>query len=177
MGEPLRIVTLCTGNVARSVMLGYMLTDLAQAARVHWLVRTAGTHVREDSAMSSRTRDALMGLSDLGDHHYGAHRSHQLSALDVAWADLIVATEAAHVHYVRRAFPEASPKAVQLHQFVRYAPLDDDVAAQAAAVSGLEPDATYDVRDPAGGELADYERCVNELWELAQAFSVLVLPG
>jgi protein-tyrosine-phosphatase len=30
----LNIVTLCTGNVARSVMLGYMLTTLAEASGV-----------------------------------------------------------------------------------------------------------------------------------------------
>ena len=65
----LRIVTLCTGNVARSVMLGYMLTTLAYTNEADWKLRSAGTHVIEGSAMSSRTRDALWSIDELGDHH------------------------------------------------------------------------------------------------------------
>ena len=59
MSESLRIVTLCTGNVARSVMLGYMLSTLADDSGVEWQIRTAGTHVTEGSAMSVRTRDGI----------------------------------------------------------------------------------------------------------------------
>ena len=81
----LNIVTLCTGNVARSVMLGYMLTTIADAAGVDWHVRTAGTHVTEGSAMSGRTRDALRHIEGLGDHRYGAHRSHQLDVDDARY--------------------------------------------------------------------------------------------
>ena len=63
----LNILTLCTGNVARSVMLGYMLTTLAESTGQDWNVRTAGTHVAEGSAMSGRTREALKKVEELGD--------------------------------------------------------------------------------------------------------------
>ena len=119
----LNVVTLCTGNVARSVMLGYMLSTLTESAGVHWNIRTAGTHVTEGSAMSSRTRDALMKIEGLGDHRYGAHRSHQLVASDCEWADVILAAESDNVFFARTNFPQFADKAVQLGAFMRFAPL------------------------------------------------------
>ena len=169
----MNIVTLCTGNVARSVMLGYMLTTLAETSGEDWHVRSAGTHVVEGAAMSSRTRDALIGLDELGEHHYGAHRSHQLDVDDVRWADLIITAEADHVRYVRAAHPDASAKTVQLHQFVRFAPLDEPLGAQVAAVAAMEPSAEFDVSDPAGGDQGAYDQCARQLWDLAQVFALL----
>src|ERR1039458_8278867 len=101
--SPLNIVTLCTGNVARSVMLGYMLTTIAHSSGEAWHVRTAGTHVTEGSAMSARTRDALVKIEELGDHRYGAHRSHQLSEADAEWADVIICAELDNVNLDRKS--------------------------------------------------------------------------
>jgi len=172
----LNIVTLCTGNVARSVMLGYMLTTLGEASGEDWRVRSAGTHVIEGSAMSGRTRDALLGLEDLGAHRYNAHRSHQLSAEDVDWADVILTSEAAHVHFVRAMFADGARKSVQLHQFVRHAALDEPFETQLALVAALEPSDDLDVTDPAGGDQVDYNNCAAELWELAQVFALVATP-
>jgi protein-tyrosine-phosphatase len=174
MGDALKIVTLCTGNVARSVMLGYMLETLNETSGSKWSVRTAGTHVVEGLAMSGRTRDALQRLDELGAHHYNAHRSHQLSAEDVAWADVILASEADHVRYVRSNFADHARKAVQLYQFVRHAPLDVAFDEQLALSASLEPSIDLDVADPAGGDQAVYDACAQQLWALSQAFAVLV---
>ncbi len=174
MSDSLHIVTLCTGNVARSVMLGFMLTTLADSSGADWEIRTAGTHVAEGMAMSGRTRDALMAIEGIGEHRYGAHRSHQLDVDDVAWADIVLASEADHVRYVRERFAGHGAKVVRLHQFVRDAPLDATFAIQLAAVAALELDPALDIADPAGGDQALYNACARQLWELAQAFSVLV---
>jgi protein-tyrosine-phosphatase len=170
----LNIVTLCTGNVARSVMLGYMLCALAEEAGAGWSVRTAGTFAIEGSAMSSRTKDALLAIPELGERRYGAHRSHQIDDDDVEWADLILASEAGHVRYVRQKFGEANVKTVQLCQFVRRAPIEVSFVDQLAAVSVLTPSSLFDVADPAGGDQAVYDACALHLWDLAQAFALLV---
>ena len=57
--------------------------------------------------MSSRTRDALLSIDELGEHRYGAHRSHQIDEEDVEWADVILASEADHVRFVRAQFADA----------------------------------------------------------------------
>jgi protein-tyrosine-phosphatase len=168
------IVTLCTGNVARSVMLGYMLTTLADSTDQEWHVRTAGTHVIEGSAMSSRTRDAMIKIEDLGDHRYGAHRSHQVTTSDCEWADIILAAEGDNVMFVRTNFPLFADKAVQLAAFVRFASSNGDLDAKLREVSAQQPSTECNVADPAGGDQATYDACARQLWELAQAFALLV---
>jgi protein-tyrosine-phosphatase len=172
--QRLNVVTLCTGNVARSVMLGYMLTTLAESAGVEWTVRTAGTHVTEGSAMSSRTRDALLKIDGLGDHRYGAHRSHQLDASDCAWADVILAAEADNVIFIRTNFSQFADKAVQLAQLVGAASLGGDLSSSVGVASQQEPSKEFDVADPAGGDQAIYDACARQLWDLAQAFAIIV---
>jgi sulfate adenylyltransferase len=170
----LNIVTLCTGNVARSVMLGYMLTTINETAAKEWQIRTAGTHVTEGLAMSSRTRDALLTITELGDHRYGAHRSHQLTEADVEWADVILCAEQDNVNYVRATFATEADKAVQLGQFVRFASLDGGIETQLRSSRSHESSADFNVADPAGGDQAAYDECARHLWELAQAFALLV---
>jgi protein-tyrosine-phosphatase len=170
----LNIVTLCTGNVARSVMLGYMLTTIVESTGAEWSIRTAGTHVGEGSAMSARTRDALLKIEELGDHRYGAHRSHQLTEADAQWADVILAAEVNNVNFVRSNFATNAAKAVQLAQFVRFAPLDGDIRAQLRALGAHEPSREFDIEDPAGADQSTYDACAQQLWDLAQAFALLV---
>ena len=173
----MNIVTLCTGNVARSVMLGYMLTTLAAANDRAWHVRTAGTHVVEGSAMSGRTRHALIKIEELGEHRYGAHRSHQLDEDDVEWANVILCAEVDNVNFVRVHFGRGGEKAVQLAQFVRFAPLDGDLDAQLRATRSHGPSTQFNVDDPAGGDQAIYDACARQLWDLAQAFALIVGEG
>lgn len=169
----MKILTLCSGNVARSVMLAYMLGDLAEAHGLSWRVRSAGTHVIEGQAMSARTRAALESITELGEHRYGAHRSHQLDVADVHWADVILAAELDHVRFVERVDAHRSP-AVQLGAFVAHAPAGLALSDQLSVVSSFPPDARRDVVDPAGGEQKDYDACARELWGLAQGFVELV---
>jgi protein-tyrosine-phosphatase len=169
----MNIVTLCTGNVARSVMLGYMLTTLAEVNGADWSIRTAGTHVIEGSAMSPRTKDALVKLDDLGAHHFTGHRSRQLTEDDVRWCDVVLASEAANVHFVRTHYGDGASKAVIFQQFLREAPLDTEFEEQVRYVASLEPLAFFDVEDPGGKDQAAYDACAAQLWEMAQVFAAL----
>ena len=170
----MKIVTLCTGNVARSVMLGYMLTTLAEANGWDWQIRTAGTWAVENQAMSSRTLDSLRRLEDLGEHEFTRHRSRQITLDDAQWADVIFAAEADHVRYVRDNMPEASRKTVQIKQFVAQSPLEGPLLNRVATVAYMEPDVVWDVVDPAGGDQAVYDATALELWELTQSLGVVL---
>ena len=158
-------------------MLGFMLTTIAEASGSEWHIRTAGTHVTEGSAMSGRTRDALMKIEELGAHRYGAHRSHQLTEVDCEWADVILAAEADNVRFVRTVFASQSHKAVQLAQFDRYATSSGAFDEQLGEVLTHEPSVEFDIADPAGGDQATYDACARQLWNLAQTFALIVREG
>ncbi len=170
----MKILTLCTGNVARSVMHGFMLETLAETQGWEWEVRTAGTFAIENQAMSSRTLTALQGIEELGDYEFTLHRSRQITDDDVAWADAIFASEADHVTFVRTNHAHGSHKVVQIKHFVATAPLDGPLFERVAIVSDLAPDVIWDVVDPAGGDQETYDRTAAELWELTQALGVLL---
>lgn len=165
-----RIVTLCSGNVARSVMLATMFEALGPESGHPLEVRSAGTHAVEGSSISARTRDALLSVDELDAPSPNAHRSHQLELADLEWADLVLTAEADQVHYVRRAFPAFALSCCSLGQFVRQAPLDEPWSTQVAVVSANDPDPAFDVADPAGGDQAVYDACAHHLFELAQVF-------
>jgi len=153
-------------------MLAYMLSDLAEAEGLNWRVRSAGTHVIEGQAMSSRTRAALEAIPELGEHRYGAHRSHQISVADVDWADVILAAELDHVRFVERL--STTTRAVQIGAFVADAPAGLALKDQLLEVATRRVDPDFDVADPAGGEQVDYDSCARHLWDLAQRFVEIV---
>lgn len=164
----MRVLLVCTGNVARSVMARSMLEWLAEAGGLPLRLATAGTHAVEGQPAGARTQAALRTVLEAS---VGRHRSHQLTADDLARADLVVAMEAAHVRYVRRHHPEAAARTGTLRQLCRALPPGPpDLATR---VAGLDLAAASlsdadDVADPAGGSDATYTDCAGELWTLCQ---------
>ncbi|MDZ4827494.1 MAG: hypothetical protein SGJ13_13690 [Actinomycetota bacterium] len=157
----LHIVTLCTGNAARSVMAGAFLKEHVPALNV----TTSGTHVIEGMPMSWRTRDAIesIGLP------IPNHRSRQATEQELDNADLVIALAREHVAWMRRTHPRAAPRTATLKRLARDlpagpAPLPDRLAAMRLHEVALEP--AEDVHDPAGGDLDVFKVCAREIADL-----------
>lgn len=126
-------------------------------------VLSGGTHVLPGQPMSVRTRTALErhGLRDPW------HRSHQLSAEDIALSTLIVAMEPDHLLWMRRTHPEGAAKTGSLKRVARdLAPGSaDDLAARVArlGLAEVEPEAWEEVVDPGAGQQADYDAAADEV--------------
>ena len=165
------VLLLCTGNAARSVMAGSMLARLADVQGRPLEVVTAGTHAVEGQPMGRRTAQALASVPALDGLPVSRHRSRQLAARDVVGAAVIVAMEADHVRYVRRAHPEVADRAATLRRLVRDLPAGPEPLADRVASLGLATaplDDGEDVLDPAGHDDNVYLACAAELWSLCE---------
>jgi len=168
MTKPSRIVVLCTGNAARSVMGGYMLGYLADTQGLAVELVTAGTHAIEGQPMSVRTKNAIINFDGLESLPLGKHRSHQLTDADAAWADLIICMEADHVRYVRRVHPDAAARTATLGHLVATLPAGDAALRERVEAIGLsshEFESTPEIDDPAGGDQDTYHACAAQLMD------------
>lgn len=166
--EPVRIVTLCTGNAARSVMMAASLVTLAETQGRAWHLRSAGTHVGGASGVSARTLAALVRLGEVDVAGVRAHRSHQLDEADVRWADVILCAEVSHVNFVRRRFPNAASRTVGFAQLARDASPGQGLVDATEQVARSASDELCDVTDPAGQEQGAYDECADVIWRVSR---------
>jgi protein-tyrosine-phosphatase len=165
MGE-LHVVSLCTGNAARSVMAGVLLAEHVPGLTV----TTSGTHVIEGMPMSWRTRDAIVGLG----LEVPAHRSRQATVDELERADLVIALACEHVAWMRRVHPHAAARTGTLKRLVR--DLGDGPEPFAERVGALELESVTlepweDVRDPAGGDVDVFHETAREIARLVHALA------
>lgn len=166
-----RLLMLCTGNAARSVMAAYMLQYLSDTGGLGLRITSAGTHTIDGHPMSMRTRKALTSIPELADAPVSRHRSRQLHGDDLHDIDLVVAMEADHVRYVRRHHPVAADRTATIRRLVdELARGPESLAGRVAALhlGEVAVTDTEDVADPAGREDEDYLACAEELWNLCQ---------
>lgn len=158
-----RVLFLCTGNAARSVMAGAAL-----AARLpEVVVETAGTLTVDGQPMSWRTRQALesVGLSP------PSHRSRQAAIADLDRATLVVGLAPEHVLWVRRTHKAAAARTATLKRLCRDLPTTDEPLATRVAALGLadvELEDWEEVVDPGGGEVEVFIECAHEVFDLIE---------
>ncbi|PWH06904.1 protein tyrosine phosphatase [Brachybacterium endophyticum] len=140
-----RIITVCTGNICRSPMAEYMLRgafeDEGLGERVE--ISSGGTTSWE----SGEPIDARAGakLRELG-FDPSSHRAHQVTAQELAQADLVLALDHDHVGPIERV--GGKNLADRLHMLREF-----------------DPDAPEDlgIRDPWYGDSTDFEDTADKI--------------
>lgn len=169
-----KIMFLCTGNAARSVMAKVITQNRSDLFELSG----AGTHAVENCPMGNYTRKALasIGLEDR------THRSRQLNPYNADEVDLIIAMANDHVQYVRRNHPEVAHKTATFKRLVRdlgavkvavgsgslRQNLKSRIAEMRLAEAQLE--AWEEIGDPGAGEQPVFMSSLEEIDALVDSF-------
>jgi protein-tyrosine-phosphatase len=134
------VLLICTANQCRSPMAEALLKAVAaQRGEVErWQVQSAGTWT-EPGRPATPLAQAVLQRRNLD---LSAHRSRPLDAGLLAEAALVLVMTRHHQESIRIEFPEVSGKIYLLSQLIGR---------------------TFDIDDPYGGSLDDYEVCATEL--------------
>lgn len=140
------VMLICTANICRSPLAEALLRQklVTQSDSTDWTVDSAGTWATLERGAARFTIQMAQerGL-DLSNH-----RARMLDAPMLNKADLVLCMTASHVEAICLEFPEAKQKTYQLSEMIGK---------------------RFDVPDPYGGGLADYQQMAEDVTRLLDA--------
>ena len=138
-----RILVVCTGNICRSPTAEVLLRHrLEQEGLTNWEVESAGTWT-VDGRSASQYSVRVMAERGLD---LDSHRSRTVDRRMVEGADLVLVMTRSHAEALQLEFADQAEKIYLL--------------------SEMKDGHRYDIQDPYGGSLVEYQNCVDELADL-----------
>jgi protein-tyrosine phosphatase len=172
----------CTANICRSPMAAALLRRALQSDGSSTVVASAGTHAHESTVAEHAV--TVMGERGIDISNQPARL---LSRGDLDGADVVLAMERAHVAHVVAMAPEAFPKTFCLRELAELArargPRRPDETFEEwlarlhrgrRAADVLRSGTEFDVADPYGGSVSEFEQCARELDEVAREVGPLL---
>jgi protein arginine phosphatase len=137
------VLFVCTANICRSPMAMGLLQGIVYDTIVDWRIESAGTWAIEGQPAARFTQQVLLTRGiDLRNH-----RSRLVSNPMMEQFNLILAMESGHKEALKVEFPFASKKIFTVSQMI---------------------DQVFDIIDPIGGPLLDFEATARELTQIIQ---------
>ncbi|MDQ2650180.1 MAG: low molecular weight phosphatase family protein [Actinomycetota bacterium] len=181
------VLLLCTANQCRSPMAQVLLGHHLRLAGVDATVSSAGLY--PSGAPATDHAVTVMGERGLD---LTAHESRRVDASIIGRADLVLGMTREHVREVAVADPAVLARTFTLKELVRAAETSGGrrpnesfeaflqrmgVGRRRDTLLGVGHDDAYDVEDPVGRSLHEYERTADELDDLLGRLVALLWPG
>ena len=100
----MKVLMICTGNICRSPMMERVAASHAEKAGLHVTFTSGGTSSEEaGNPIDHRARRVL----ERAGYDGSSHRAHQVTAREIAEADLVIAAEEHHRLRLLRLAPQA----------------------------------------------------------------------
>jgi protein-tyrosine phosphatase len=167
------VLTVCTGNVHRSVLAEHVLAAEVDRRGLPWRVASAGTIAAPGRPLDLRTEKVLRRA---GIPVADGWTTHRLTPAGLAAADVVLAAAEEHRRAIAELDPSALPRVYLLRQFARLASAVADtgevvasgpelVAAAGAARSRLQPvpPGADDIADPVGRPNRVLRACLRDV--------------
>lgn len=150
----MNVLLVCTGNTCRSPMAEALIDDAVdRSSTLHGEVKleTAGTFAAEGAGA---TEEAVRAMDEMG-LSIAKHKTRQFTKELAEWADIILAMGKEQIEHMEVIAPEQTDI---MHTLLGYADY----------VDGDPAENIYELSDPFGGDLEDYEACAAQLKEAAE---------